>query len=314
MVVTKTSTFVYRTLNLPTRFVLMAGVIVVAALVSAGTSLADATDRNDREAANSSNAAPASFRDCGGCPEMIKVPAGSFIMGSPESEPGNSADELPQRRVEIGRPFAVGKFEVTFDEWNACVAGGGCTTLNAKASSGRHPAVGMSWHEAQKYVAWLSHRSSKTYRLLSEAEWEYMARAGTTTTFHTGMSIGPNLANLSQKNNAAASKGVSGFGMRIKVKVKVKGTVPVGSYLPNGFGIHDVHGNVWEWVRDCVNDGYVGAPKDGRAWMTGKCHRRIIRGGSWVDYAEGTRSAIRSGHGSAGQGRTLGLRISRTLY
>ncbi len=286
------------------------GALAVAWLLSAGVALAGASDRNDLDAPRSSNVAPGYFKDCDGCPEMVMVPAGSFVMGSPDSEPGNSADEIPRHRVGIGRPFAVGKFEVTIAEWNTCVADAGCNELGATSGRERHPAVGMSWHDAEAYVAWLSRRTGKKYRLPSEAEWEYVARAGTTTTFHTGMTISPRQANVvAKKQKSAGRKRLSGFG----VKIKVKRTVRVGSYPPNGFGLHDVHGNVWEWVQDCVNDGYVGAPTDGSAWATGKCHRRIIRGGSWVDYPVGARSAIRSGLGSGDRGRTLGLRVARTL-
>jgi formylglycine-generating enzyme required for sulfatase activity len=152
--------------------------------------------------------------------------------------------------------------------------------------------------------------------LLSESEWEYAARAGATTPYHTGPVIGPDQANIAGKESAPkGSSRSTGFGLNFARKQKVtrKQIVPVGSYPPNGFGLHDVHGNVWEWVQDCVNDGYAGAPKDGSAWTTGNCAKRVVRGGSWVDYPVGVRSAIRSGLGTGNRGRTLGFRVARTL-
>lgn len=309
---TETTSIVHRNRTGPVCNAFMAmGALAVALIFSADMALAGASGPNDPGAPGSRNVVSKTFKDCEACPEMVVVPAGHFVMGSPDSEPGNSRDEMPRHRVEIGQPFAVGKFEVTIGEWNACVADAGCGKLDASSDSERHPAVGMTWHEAQAYVTWLSGRAGKKkYRLLSEAEWEYVARAGTTTAYHTGPIISPRQANITaEKKKSAGSMRMSGFG----AKIKRRRTVPVGSYPPNGFGLHDVHGNVWEWNQDCVNDGYMGAPTDGSAWETGKCHRRIIRGGSWVDYAQGARSAIRSGHGSTGHGRTLGLRIARTL-
>ena len=244
------------------------------------------------------------FKDCDVCPVMVVVPAGSFVMGSPVDEEGHSADEEPQHPVTIGRPFAVGKYEVTVAEWDACVANGACAGERASNPVGdRQPVTGVSWDEVQAYLRWLSQRTGKPYRLLSEAEWEYAARAGTTTPFHTGRTIGPDQANLAAKPVAA-----SGFG----VTVAGKQTAPVGSYPPNDFGLHDVHGNVWEWVQDCVNDGYAGAPADGSARTSGNCSRHVMRGGAWVDYPVGARSATRSGLGAQSRGRTLGFRVART--
>ncbi|MFZ2649317.1 MAG: formylglycine-generating enzyme family protein [Burkholderiaceae bacterium] len=242
---------------------------------------------------------------------MLVVPAGSFVMGSPDSEEGHSSDESPQHRVTIERPFAAGKYEVTIAQWNACIADAGCAAERAaNPGSDRRPVTGVSWDDAQAYLAWLSRRTQKKYRLLSESEWEYAARAGTTTPYHAGPAIDPNAANIADKQSAtAASSRPGGFG----IPVAGKQTVPVGSYAPNAFGLHDVHGNVWEWVEDCVNDGYAGAPADGHAWTSGNCVKRVLRGGSWADYAVGARSAIRSGLGTGNRGRTIGLRVARTL-
>jgi formylglycine-generating enzyme required for sulfatase activity len=280
---------------MPPRLVRLAS--AAAAAIVAASLLASAT---------AGDAPRGPFKDCDVCPELVVVPAGSFVMGSPADEEGHSADEEPQHRVTIGRPFAAGKYEVTAAEWDACVAEAVCAgDQAANRASDRQPMTGVSWQDAQAYVRWLSRRTGKKYRLLTEAEWEYAARGGTTTPYHTGWTIGPNQANISGK----ATNPPTGFG----VSVAVKQTVPVGSYPPNGFGLHDVHGNVWEWVEDCVNDGYPGAPTDGSAWMSGKCDRRVMRGGSWVDYPVGARSAIRSSLGSASRGTTLGFRVARTL-
>ena len=250
------------------------------------------------------------FKDCDICPEMVVVPAGSFVMGSPESEQGHTRDESPQHRVKISRPFAVGRYEVTIAEWHACVADSACPgDRGVHPGNERQPATGMSWNSAKAYVAWLSRKTGKRYRLLSEAEWEYAARAGTTTPYHTGVSINASQARVADKKSNAGSGRSSGFAM----KVKIRSSAPVGRFPPNVFGLNDVHGNVWEWVEDCVNDGYVGAPTDGSAWTTGKCHRRVMRGGSWVDFPEGVRSAVRSGIGADKGGRTLGLRVAKTL-
>ena len=209
------------------------------------------------------------FRDCPECPEMVVVPAGSFTMGSPSSEKGRYDGEGPQHRVTIPEPFAVGKYEVTFAEWDACVAAGGCyghRLYDPGWGRGQRPVIVVSWEDAKAYVGWLSRKTGERYRLLSEAEWEYAARAGTRTRYHWGHSIGRNQANC------------DGCGSRWDDEK----TAPVGSFPANGFGLHDVHGNVWEWVEDCWHGSYAGAPTDGRAWATGgDCERRVLRGGSW---------------------------------
>ena len=208
------------------------------------------------------------FRDCDECPEMVVVPAGSFMMGSPASEAGRDADEGPQHRVTIARPFAVGKFEVTFAEWDACVAAGGCKHMpgDERGGRGKRPVTNVSWDNITKeYLPWLSPRTGKAYRLLTEAEWEYAARAGTTTRYAFGDTI--------SKSQAQYSESILGSAGR---------TVEAGSFPANRFGLHDMHGNVWEWVQDCWNGSYNGAPSDGSAWTTRDCSLRVLRGGSWV--------------------------------
>jgi formylglycine-generating enzyme required for sulfatase activity len=206
-------------------------------------------------AARPSNAAEAGseFTDCADdCPQMIVVSAGKFIMGSPKNEAGRWDNEGPQREVMITKPFAVGKFTVTFDEWDACVTdGGGYRPKDEVWGRGRRPVINVSWDDAKTYVAWLSKKTGKAYRLLSEAEWEYAARAGTTTRYYLGNDIGTNNANC------------KGCGS----KWDDEQTAPVGSFKPNAFGLYDMAGNVWEWVEDVWHDNYDGAPTDGSAWL-----------------------------------------------
>jgi formylglycine-generating enzyme required for sulfatase activity len=246
------------------------------------------------------------FKDCPECPEMVVVPAGSFTMGSPESEPQRSADEGPQRRVTIARPFAVGKFEVTFAEWDACVAAGGCNGHRPSDSNwgrGNRPVINVSWDDARAYVAWLSRKTGKTYRLLSEAEWEYAARAGTTTPFSTGQRITTEQANFDGNHTYNGSS---------KGQYRQR-TLPVGSFAANAFGLHDMHGNVWEWTEDCWNANYSGAPTDGSARTSGECGRRVLRGGSWVDLPRFLRSADRYWITAENRIDVIGFRVARTL-
>jgi formylglycine-generating enzyme required for sulfatase activity len=231
------------------------------------------------------------FKDCDVCPEMVVVPAGEFMMGSEDGE----ANERPVHRVRIPVPFAVGKFEVTFDEWDACVSAGGCDGYRPADNTfgrGRRPVINVSWNNAQSYLAWLRQKTDKQYSLLSEGEWEYVARARTTTKFHTGHWIGSFQANFDH------SKGK---------------TAPAGSYGPNAFGLHDVHGNVWEWVEDCWNNNYRDVPSGGTAVTTGICTERVLRGGSWVDVSRDLRVANRHRERHNFPLGTYGFRITRTL-
>ena len=243
------------------------------------------------------SAAPAvgtAFQDCSDCPEMVVVPSGSFMMGSPASEPERDGDEGPVHRVKIPAAFAVGKYEVTFEEWDACVTAGGCGTYRPADEGwgrGRRPVFNVNWGSAKSYVEWLSTKTGKVYRLLSESEWEYVARAGTTTAYHTGSSIASSQANFR--------------GSRM--------TVPVGAFAANGFGLHDVHGNVWEWTGDCWTDDYTNAPVDGTVNTTGDCSRRVLRGGSWFDRPRDLRSAGRGKSRAVVRYGYDGFRVARTL-
>ena len=237
------------------------------------------------------------FRDCEQCPEMVVVPAGRFRIGDLSGE-GVSAEQ-PVHEVTIDYPFVVGKYEVRFAEWDACVAAGGCTHRpdDEDWGHGTRPVINVSWNDVQAYVHWLSHETGKPYRLLSEAEWEYVARAASTTKYHWGNDIGTNKANCgncgSQWDNES--------------------TAPVGSFAPNAFGLFDMAGNVWEWVEDCYDDSYEEAPSDGSAWTSGNCDLRVLRGGSWYVYPSGLRSANRVRNDTGIRINHYGFRVARTL-
>ncbi len=249
------------------------------------------------------------FRDCEECPELVVIPAGSFMMGSPSQEEGRLDREGPVHRVRIPKPLAVGKYEVTFEEWDACVSSGGCgghRPSDMGWGRGDRPVIKVSWEDARAYVAWLSRKTGKRYRLLSESEWEYAARAGTMGPFHFGETISTNEANYD--GNYTYGRGRKG---RYR-----KETTPVGIFAVNGFGLHDVHGNVWEWVEDCwngENGDYEGAPNDGSAWDTGNCGERVLRGGSWGLEPRILRSAFRSWLPAFIRSHYSGFRILRTL-
>ncbi len=230
------------------------------------------------------------FRDCKTCPEMVVLPAGEFTMGSPEEERGRDDDEGPQHQVTILKPFALGKYEVTVGQYAEFVRetrhrGRECGEAN------NHPVACVSWDDASIYVDWLSVKTGHEYRLLTEAEWEYAARAGTTTAYYFGRML---LGNMAQ--------------------YALNGAAAVGSFPANTFRLHDMHGNVWEWVKDCWHKDYTGAPTDGSAWLIGcRGSVRVMRGGSWDDGQEYLRSADRSRQRSTYRSRYIGFRVARTL-
>ena len=240
-----------------------------------------------------------SFRDCPECPEMVVVPAGSYRMGSPSHEQGRDDDEGPVHRVTIAVPFAVGKYEVTFAEWDACEAAAGCDghiPEDQGRGRDRHPVVNVSWDDAQGYVQWLSKKAKKPYRLLSESEWEYAVRAGTQTAYSWGDQIGSGRTNC------------DGCGSQWD-----RQPAPAGSFAANRWGLHDMHGNVWEWVQDCWNGSYAGAPRNGTSWLSGDCSQRVLRGGSWSFRPSFLRAAYRLGVTAGGRVNIVGFRVARTL-
>ena len=268
------------------------------------------------------------FRDCETCPQMVVVPAGSFMMGSPTSEAGRDDDEGPVHQVTIAEPFAVGRYEVTVGEYERFARATGykgergCEVWTGKKLEmkrgrmwrepgfrqiGRDPVVCVSWKDARAYAQWLSRETDKRYRLLSEAEWEYVARAGTRAARYWG-------AGAAEQCRYANGADVSTeFERKIGCNDGHPRTAPVGEYEANRFGLYDVLGNVWEWVEDCWNESYADAPRDGRVWERGNCSRRVLRSGSWDDRPGLLRSANRARRTSDYRGSYLGFRIARSL-
>lgn len=237
------------------------------------------------------------FSECGDCPEMVVVPSGSATMGSLVRP-----DEQPPHMITISHAFAVGRFELTFKEWNACAANGGCPEgIKDQGWKGdTQPVINVSWANAQQYVAWLNRVTGAHYQLLSEAQWEYAARAGSRTYF----SFGNDDAQLDKyawfAANAAGSADVE------------RHPHPVGQKIANAFGLFDMQGNVAEWVEDCYHDNYQGAPSDGSPWTTDNCLRHVVRGGSFLQNARQLRTASRDWRNDKGA-YDLGFRVARQL-
>ena len=236
-------------------------------------------------------------------PEMVMIPAGSFRMGCVSGQDCFSY-ERPVHNVRIQQAFAVSKYEVTFAQWDACVLGGGCGGYRPDDRGwgrGTRPVIRVSWDDAQEYVGWLSRQTGEAYRLLSESEWEYVARAGSSTAYSWGNAIGNNRANCGDRE----SLGTCGD--------QWENTAPVGSFQANGFGVYDMHGNVREWVEDCWHERYRRARSDGSAWRSGDCSRRVLRGGSWDVDPWFLRSAFRNGVTTGTRIYNDGFRVARTL-
>ena len=264
------------------------------------------------------------FRDCPECPEMVVVPAGSFMMGSPAEEEGgprsDQRHERPQHRVEFAAPFAIGVFEVTYEQWDACVAEGGCRDDVERHSFDEtgpsHPVYRVNWNDAQAYVEWLAAKTGQAYRLPSDAEWEYAARAGTTTPFHFGETITTDQANYDgevpssrrYEGDEASSYALANPG------IYRGGPVPVGALPANPWGLHEVHGNVTEWTQDCFDGvGYAGWPADGSAVEGGDCDQRYLRNGSFYDDPGDVRSARRKVWSADFLYGFSGFRVAKTL-
>ena len=285
------------------------------------------------------------FRDCDDCPEMVEIPAGNFLMGSPSGESGRSEEEGPQRKVTI-RQFAAGKFDITRGQWAAFVSATSRVTKEGCEYSGfeekdsaraswrnlgfpqddQHPAVCVTWADAQDYVRWLREKTGRKYRLMTEAEWEYAARAGTATAYPWGSSINHEAANY------GADQCCSGLAQG---RDKWANTSPVGSFPPSAFGLYDMHGNVLQWVQDCFKGSYSGLPTDGSAFeadvqfsmsdaslrMNGvrSCSYRVLRGGDWGDPPDMLRSAFRNFAPPPGsslekyRSAGVGFRVARNL-
>ncbi|WP_165675306.1 dihydropyoverdine dehydrogenase [Metapseudomonas otitidis] len=276
--------------------------LVVALLVSAPALAADA------------NKPGSVFKDCKNCPEMVVLPAGSFTMGTPEHEVGRQPDEGPLHTVTFARPFAISKFQVLAREWDAYMKEARITLPDGDDRPGRRctngkpsypqgpeqPAVCMDHDEARAYVAWLSKKTGKHYRLLSEAEREYAARAGSEGPFPFPFDEGKDYSIARHANTYGAADGFNY-------------TSPAGSFPANAFGVHDMHGNVYEWVADCLHDSYVGAPSDGSAWEEANCEYRHIRGNDYSEPPIFSRSGNRNYREPYVRGDWLGLRVAREL-
>lgn len=274
------------------------------------------------------------FRDCTGCPAMVVVPNGSFTMGAPVHELGSYANERPLHQVTLAEKFAVGVYEVTrgeyrgFVEESGYVLEPGCwieepTSRGWRLSTGhgwrnvgfdqtdQHPVSCVSWDDAQAYVRWLSGKAEGEYRLLTESEWEYVARGGTSTARFWGDGDAADERDQCRYANGADMS--TGFGWRADCSDRYAYTAPVGSYEGNAFGLHDVLGNVWEWTEDCWRPGYVGGPNDGSAWEGSGCERRVLRGGSRYVGPAGLRSAHRFKYDPVTRNQNTGFRVARRL-
>ncbi len=232
---------------------------------------------------------------CADCPEMIEVPAGAFLMGAGAADVSRNADELPQHLVTFSHSFYLGKYLVTFKEWEACVRDNGCKQQADVGGDGRgtKPVIYVSWYDAQAYVDWLSKKTQQQFRLMSEAEWEYAARAGTSSAYPFEEPLATNAGRYvwySANANGVAHE--------------------VGKKLPNAFGLFDIEGNVWEWTQDCWNDNYTGAPADGSAWNKGNCAMRSVRGGSYGAGVASLRSALRTSSPPSLRLGTFGFRVA----
>jgi len=266
------------------------------------------------------------FKECRNCPEMVVVPPGAFMMGSPADEPERRDNER-QHKVTIARAYAIGKTEVTWDQWEACVRDRRCDGIAVDDAlknredgtpnpdykdwgRGTRPVVGVNWFDAQNFVGWLNWKTGAddAYRLPSEAEWEYASRGGTTTPYPWGTKLDHNYGNF----------GIPGPGLGGKAEgrdVWVDETAPVGSFPPNAFGVFDMHGNVFEWVEDCFEADFAHAPVDGSANKNGNCANRVFRDGTFLSNPYMQRSARRGApYPATRRGRNyLGFRVAKSL-
>ncbi len=231
------------------------------------------------------------FKDCTFCPPLVVVPKGEFTMGSNEHP-----HEKPAHKVTIPSPFAIGQYEVTIEEWDRCVDAGACHYRPEHNGSPKQPVGNLSWDDATAYVKWLSEKTGQIYRLPSEAEWEYAARAGTGKRFWWGDEAGSGKANCSDCGSGSNGQAAA-----------------VGTYKPNPFGLYDTAGNMAEWVQDCWNESYRGAPAGGSAWVKGDCSLRGLRGGSFGNKSTYIRSSARFRYDSDIRYEANGFRVLREL-
>ncbi len=322
-----------------------------AELAAQAQAMAQAEERARAESAKLAKEAPRAasrpgtvFQDCPECPRMVVIPAGEFIMGSPAAEAGRGVDEGPQRQVSIAQAFALGRSEVTVAEFRRFADESGYRTeaerdARAQGCSGfiyadplaagpaaqavtswrspglaqaeSHPVLCVSWNDARAYAQWLSKRTGKRYRLPTEAEWEYAARAGSVAARYWGDDPDQacRFANVADQSRFQTWS----FGQKHECTDGHYFTAPAGGYAPNRFGLHDMLGNAWEWTEDCWNASYAGAPADGTAWLAGDCAQRVCRGGSWSTVPRFARSATRYRNAADHRDNLTGFRLARTL-
>ncbi len=231
--------------------------------------------------------------DCDECPPLVPIPSGQYRIGSEKGEPGHEVTEEPITPISIAKSFAIGQYKVTFAQWDACAAAGGCKYKPDDAGWGRgdRPVLNVSWDDTHDYISWLRTITKKHYRLPSEAEWEYAARAGSQGAYFWGEGVSPSQANYNNPN----------------------GTVPVGMYQKNKFGLYQVHGNLGEWVEDCWRENHYKIPNDGTAYKPADCENHVVRGGYWAFGPERIRAASRGSGERAARTRLFGFRVARDL-
>lgn len=250
------------------------------------------------------------FRDCADTPDLVRLVGGTFTMG--EAGAMGTLYERPLREVTIGE-FSIGKYEVTFDEWDACFRAKGCLTEadDEGWGRGRRPVINVSWVDAQQYVHWLSEKTGHKYRLPSEAEWEYAARAGTVGRYYWGEGAewACESANVFDLTGFQSHQN---WHWRATCDDRFSFTAPVGSFKPNKWGLYDMNGNVWEWVQDCWHNDYTDAPTNGEPWVHGgECGKRVNRGGGWGNHPRSMRSATRDADAAEGFSNAMGFRVVR---
>jgi formylglycine-generating enzyme required for sulfatase activity len=265
-----------------------------AAPAKAGSQTVPGKASQKAQAPPGSAGAVAALKDCDNCPVMAAIYPKPFTMGSNSSDPS----ERPAHQVGLQTPFAIGKYEVTVDQWGQCVKAGVCPAVPSSANAaGNLPMRDLSWDEAQLYLKWLGTISGKPYRLPTEAEWEYAARGGTASKYWWGDKM---------KGGNASCKGCG-------LPWQEDGPPPVGSFVANPFGLYDMNGSVWEWVADCWHPSFKGAPTDGSAWAEPSCQARVIRGGSWREDGSYMLSTTRFKYDASVRQSQNGFRVARTL-
>lgn len=234
------------------------------------------------------------IKDCTACPVLVSLPGGTFSMGNNTSDPS----EKPAHQVTIDAPFAIGRYEVSVQQWNACAAAGACQKIAVPVgASPNAPMRDVSWDDAQQYVKWLGAISGKPYRLPTEAEWEFAARGGTTTRYWWGEQMAQGKANCKECGKPWTEDAPAN----------------VGSFAANPYGLYDTSGGVWEWVADCWHNNYKGAPANARAWDEPDCRVRVIRGGSWREGASYMVTSTRFKYDASVRHSQNGFRVARSL-